>query len=40
MYESSELSVFKKVEFVGEISNKLPISLYGTNIYEILKSYW
>ena len=38
LFENSELNVFEKIEFVGEISNKLPNGLLGTNAYEILKS--
>ena len=38
MYETSELNVFIKTEFVGEISNKLPNGLLGTNVYKTLKS--
>ena len=33
MYENSELNVFKKIEFVDEIFNKLPNVLFGTNVY-------
>ena len=33
MYENSELNVFKKIEFVGEISNKLPNNFLGANVY-------
>ena len=35
---NSELNVFKKIWFVGEISNQIPIGLFGTNIYSILES--
>ena len=40
VYESSELNVFGKVKFVGEISNKLPNGLLRTNVYKTLESYW
>ena len=39
-----ELNVFKKIWFFGEISNKLPNGLLGTNVYKSLESvenhYW
>ena len=38
MYENAELNVFKKIEFVGELSNKLPNSFLGTNVYKTLES--
>ena len=38
MYEISELNVFKKIEFVGAISNRLPNVLLGTNVYKTLES--
>ena len=39
MYEeNSELNDFKKLEFVGEISNKLPNDLFGTNVCKIRES--
>ena len=37
---NSELNVFKKIWFFGEISNKLPNGLFGTNVYKTLKSCW
>ena len=37
---NSELNVFKKIWFVGEISNKLPNGLFGTNVYKTLESCW
>ena len=37
---NSELSVFKKIWFFGEISNELPNVLFGTNVYKILESCW
>ena len=40
MFENSELNVFKKIEFVAEISNKLPNALFGTNVYKTLESCW
>ena len=40
MYESSKLNVFKKIKFVGTISNKLPNGLFGTNVYKTLGSCW
>ena len=36
----SELIVFKKISFVGEVSNKLPKGLFGTNVYITFESYW
>ena len=38
MYEKAKLNVFKKIEFVGEISNKLPNALLGTNFEEHLRT--
>ena len=37
---NSELNVFKVIKFVGEISNKLPSGLFGTNGYKTLESCW
>ena len=37
---SSKLNVFKKIWFFGEISNRLPNSLFGTNVYKTLDSCW
>ena len=37
---NSELSVFKNRWFVGEISDKLPNGLFGTNVYKTLESCW
>ena len=34
----SVLNVFKKILFFGEISNKLPNDLFGTDVYKTLKS--
>ena len=34
MVWNSKLNVFKKIWFVGEISNKLPNGLYRTNVYK------
>ena len=36
----SELNAFKKIWFFGEISNKLPNGLFGTNVCETLESCW
>ena len=36
----SELNVFKKMWFAGEISNKLPKGLFGTNVNNTLESCW
>ena len=36
----SELNVFKKIWFVGEISNKLLNGLFGTNVYSTLEFCW
>ena len=33
-----ELNVFKKIELVGGISNKLPNRLLGTNAYKTFES--
>ena len=33
-YENSELKVFKNMNFLGEISNKWPSDLLGTNVYK------
>ena len=33
-YENSELKVFKNMKFLGEISNKWPSDLLGTNVYK------
>ena len=33
-----ESNVFEKTRLVGEVSNKLPNSLFGTNVYNILQS--
>ena len=32
----SELNIFKKISFVGETFNKLPNSLFRTNVYNTL----
>ena len=40
IYENSELNVFKKIEFIPEIFNKLPNVSFGTNIYKTLESCW
>ena len=37
---NSELNAFKKIWFFGELSNKLPNRLLGTNLYETLESCW
>ena len=37
---NSELNVFKVIKFVGEISNKLPNGLSGSNLYKTLESCW
>ena len=34
------LNVFKKTWVFGEISNKLPNDLFGTNVYKTLESCW
>ena len=36
----SELSVFKKIKFVGKISSNYPDGLLGTNVYRTLESCW
>ena len=35
----SELNLFKKIWFAGEISDKVPKGLFGTNVYNTLESY-
>ena len=40
MVWSSELNVFGKMGFFGEISNSLPNGLFGTNISKTLESCW
>ena len=40
MYESSEFNIFKNIELVGKISNKLANVLFGTNMYKPLESCW
>ena len=37
---NSDLNGFKKIWFVGDISNKLPRGLFGTNVYKTLESCW
>ena len=37
---NSALNVFKGIKFVGEISDKLPNGLFGTNVYKTLESCW
>ena len=37
---NSELNVFKKIKFVGEIFDRLPNILLGTNVYKIPQSCW
>ena len=36
--KNSELNTLKGIKFVGAISNKLPNSLLGTNVYKTLES--
>ena len=38
MYKNSGLNVFKKIEFVGAISNRLPNDLLAANVYKIPES--
>ena len=40
MSGNSELNVFKKIWFVGEISNKLSNGLFGTKANKNLESCW
>ena len=40
MYENSELNVFLKIHFLGEISSNWPNDLLGINVYKILESCW
>ena len=37
---NSELNVFEKIWFVGELSNKVPNDLFGTNVHKTLESCW
>ena len=37
---NSELDIFKKIKFVGEIFSNWPNSLFGTNVHKTLESYW
>ena len=37
---NSELNIFKGIKSVGEIYNKLPNGLFGTNVRKIFESYW
>ena len=37
---NSELNVFKKIWPYGEISNRLPNGLFGTNVYKTLEFCW
>ena len=34
IYETFEWRVFKSIKYFGEISNNLPIDLFGTNLYK------
>ena len=36
--EKSDLKVFKKITFSGEIPNNLPNNLLGSNLYKSLES--
>ena len=38
IYENYELKVFKNIKFLGEISNKWPKDLSGTNVYKALEN--
>ena len=40
MVWNSELNVFRRIKFVGPISNELPNGLFGTNVYKTLESCW
>ena len=40
MVWNSELNVYKKIWFVGEISKRVPKGLFGTNVYKTFESYW
>ena len=40
MVWNSELNVFKKIWFFGEISNKLPNNVIGMNVYKTDNDYW
>ena len=39
-YKNSELNAFKNLKFLGEISNKWPNNLLGTNVYKTVESCW
>ena len=39
-YESFGLTVFKKINFVGEISNNWRYDLFGINVCKTLESCW
>ena len=40
IHENSELSVFKNIKFVGEISNSWPNDLLRVNVYKTLEFCW
>ena len=40
IYENSELNVFENIVFLGEISNKWPNDLFGTNVHNTLELCW
>ena len=37
--QNSKLNVFKNIQFVGEITNKLQNGLFETNVYKTYESY-
>ena len=40
IYKNSELKVFKKLNYFGEVSNNWPNDFLGTSVYKILESSW
>ena len=38
MARNSELNIFEKIWFFGEVSNRLPNDLFGANVYKSLES--
>ena len=40
IYKSFEITVFKNIELLGEISYNWPNDLLGTNVYRTFESCW
>ena len=40
IYENSASNVFKKIKFLGEISNNWPNELLGISVYKTFESCW